>query len=126
MRLLSQAINPALKGNIKDCKQVIGAAFYNFNARRQIQFNQPAEDVKDEFKEISNAALDFEDDLLTKEMEKITKMILAAVGEDKKVKDNNKKDEEILIEKQKLMIKELRQFVKEGFVGEDSQSSDQN
>ena len=124
MRLLSQAINPALKGNIKDCKQVIGAAFYNFNARRQIQFNQPAEDVKDEFKEISNAALDFEDDLLTKEMEKITKMILAAVGEDKKVKDN-KKDEEILIGKQKLMIKELRQFVKEGFVGENSESSGQ-
>ena len=125
MRLLSQALNPLLKGSLKVCKQVIGQAFYNFNARRQIQFHQAAEEVLKEFKEISHAALDFEDDLLTKEMEKITKMILAAVGEDKKVKDNNKKDEEILIEKQKLMIKELRQFVKEGFVGENSESSGQ-
>ena len=97
---------------------------YNFNATRRTKLHQAPEDVLKEFTEISYAALDFEDDLLTKQLEKIIKMKLEAVCEDKKkeipyVED----DEELEIDKQKLMIKELRVFVREGFVGEDSQSS---
>ena len=115
MRLLSQALNPCLKTSVEDAKKVIQHGYYEFHAVRRNKFHQQSEDVLKEFKEISNAALDFEDGQLTHELDEMSKIKKEASGVQEK--------EKLVLEKAQIMIKELREFVKDGFVGVDSQSS---
>ena len=162
MRQISQQLHEYLPKSVKSCQAVLCKAMYDFNATRRTKFHQAAEDVAIEFKEIANAALDFEDNRLTEELEKLKKMqsevagegtkqlmeqVLVKVGQDevnavelvavstcadkKKVEEEiearQKKmsDEQLELEKQKILIRQLRKFVREGCVGGDSQSSGQ-
>ena len=163
MRQISQQLHEYLPKSVESCQEVLCKAMYDFNATRRTKFHQAAEDVAIEFKEIANAALDFEDNRLTEELEELKKMqsevagegtkqlmeqVFVKVGQDEvnaaevvpvsscadkkkvevKIEAQVKKmsDEQLQLEKQKIMIRELRQFVREGCVGGSSQSSGQN